>query len=111
MRGEAAVNFCPWYALADAGEHAPSTPGVFQVRLAQGLLEYPRGKSAMIHYGVGQDVRAAARAFAGAHPGVDWLCRHAEELTARERVIGLEAAFEALVGSFVQRFGTPPRLP
>jgi hypothetical protein len=109
------VNFCPWYALADAGAHAPSTPGVFQVRIARGLLDYPRGKSAMIHYGLGQDVRAAAQAFAAAHPGVDWLCRHAEELTARERALGLEAAFEAafeaLVGSFVQRFGTPPRLP
>lgn len=105
------MNFCPWYALADAGAHAPSTPGVFQVRITQGLLDYPRGKSAMIHYGWGQDVRAAAQGFAAVHPGVDWLCRHAEELTARERALGLEGAFEVLVSSFVQRFGTPPRLP
>ena len=105
------MRFCPWYPLADAGAHAPSTPGVFQVRIAHGLVDYPRGKSAMIHYGWGQDVGATAQAFSAAHPGVDWLCRHAEELTARERAIGLDAAFEALVGSFVQRFGTPPRLP
>lgn len=105
------MNFCPWYALADAGEHAPATPGVFQVRLGHGLLDYPRGKSAMVHYARAEDVRAAAQAFAAAHPGVDWLCRHAVELTARERVLGLDGAFEALLGSFVQRFGTPPRLP
>jgi hypothetical protein len=105
------VNFCPWYALADAGAHTPCTPGVFQVRMARGLLDYPRGKSAMIHYGCAQDVRAAAQAFAAAHPGVDWLCRHAVALTARELALGLDGAFEVLLGSFVQRFGTPPRLP
>lgn len=101
------MNFCPWYALAEAGSHAPPAPGVFQVRLARGLLDYPRGKSAMIHYGWGQDVRAAACAFAAAHPDVDWLCRHA--LPPPGRV--LEAELEALAGSFARRFGTRPRLP
>jgi hypothetical protein len=102
---EAAVNFCPWYPLRGAGAHAPAGPGVFQVRVARGLLAYPRGKSAMIHYGWGQDVRAAAEAFAAAYPGVDWLCRHAVG------VDGVEAAFGVLVGMFVQRFGAAPRLP
>lgn len=105
------MNFCPWYPLVEAEAYAPVTPGVFQVRIVHGLIDYPRGKSAMIHYGQGQDVRAAASAFAAAHPGVDWLCRHAVELTAREHALGLDGAFAMLVGTFAQRFGTPPRLP
>lgn len=85
-------------------------PGIFQVRIARGLIDYPRGKSAMIHYGWARDLRAAVRDFAAAHPGVDWLCRHAVELSARERELGLEGAFALLVDGFAQRFGTPPRL-
>lgn len=86
-------------------------PGVFQVRVARGLIDYPRGKSAMIHYDLARDLRAAVRAFGAAHPDVDWLCRHAVELSARERQLGLESAFALLVDGFAQRFGARPRLP
>lgn len=86
-------------------------PGVFQVRVRRGLEDYPAGKSAMIHYGWSMDMRAAVSAFAAAHPDADWLCRHAVDMTPRERHMGLEAAFAALMDGFVRRFGERPRLP
>ena len=104
------MKFGSWYPLAEAAQLAPAAPGVFQVRVAEGLVEYPRGKSAMIHYGFAEDVRAAAAAFAAAHPGVAWWCRHTiePEALAPEDAQALAAK---LLRDFTVRFGTPPSLP
>ena len=53
-----AVQFGAWIPLTallppEAGAAAPSIPtgaGVFQLRIEQGLLSYPRGRSAMVAY-------------------------------------------------------------
>lgn len=37
----------------------PRGAGVFQLRVTQGLLSYPRGRSAMVAYGAGLDAGAA----------------------------------------------------
>jgi hypothetical protein len=104
------VRFCPWYPLADAGAHAPAEPGVLQLRLARGLLDYPTGKSAMVGYADAADVRAAAIALGAAHAGRDILCRHLIEIGLDEAVE--PAAFRAkLEAEFVRRFGAPPALP
>jgi hypothetical protein len=81
---------------------------VIQVRLAEGLLDYATGKSAMVHYEHAADARAAAVALALAHPA-GFLCRHLE-------IEGVEhvdlAAFHAKVKEeFVRRFGSPPAFP
>jgi hypothetical protein len=103
------VRFCPWYPLADAAAHAPAAEGVLQLRLAEGLVEYPTGKSAMVHYEHAGDVRAAATALAGAHAALGLLCRHLE-IEPGDRVDA--AAFHAKVNDeFIRRFGSPPRLP
>lgn len=100
------MRFCPWYPLAAAAEHAPAGPGVFQVRIAEGLLDYPRGKSAMVHYEHAEDVRAAAMALASARPGEALLCRHLE--IEPGDAVDL-AAFHAKVREeFVRRFGREP---
>src|SRR5262245_36119061 len=70
------VRFCPWYPLADAAAHTPAAEGVLQLRVAEGLLEYPQGKSAMVHYEHAKDVRAAATVLAARHAGEALLCRH-----------------------------------
>ena len=104
------MRFCPWYPLAEAGAHAPAAEGVLQVRLATGLLDYPRGKSAMVHYEHAADVRAAATALAAAHRSTsDLLCRHLE-IEAGEPV-DLEAFHAKVREEFVRRFGTPPAFP
>jgi len=102
--------FCPWYPLSDAGAHAPAAEGVLQVRIADGLLDYPRGKSAMVHYEHAADVRAAATALArrvGDSGGL--LCRHLE-LEAGERS-DAATIYEKVRDEFVRRFGAPPGFP
>ncbi len=108
--------FVPWYPLSDVALHAPETAGVFQVRLASGLINYPRGKSAMVHYGWGPNVRAAALDYAGRHPqaGGDWLCRHLSDEDTPHRLgseASVEAEFAKLLAAFVNRFGQPPHPP
>ena len=97
------MRFCPWYPLAEADAHAPAGEGVLQLRLADGLLDYPRGKSAMVHYEHAPDVRAAAARLAARHGGRAILCRHLEpgdEAPARVHARVLD--------QFVRRFGAPP---
>jgi hypothetical protein len=102
------MRFGPWYPLADAAHHAPAGPGVFQIRLAEGLRDYPTGKSAMVHYAAATDLRAATTAFAAAHADRPWLCRHTIEMTAADEARAA-AHHEQLVRDFTARFGSAPR--
>ena len=99
------MRFGPWYSLDDAAAHAPGSESVLQLRLAGGLRDYPRGKSAMVHYEHARDARAAAVALARTHAGSGLLCRHLIEIADGVDV----AAFHAkLVADFVRRFGSHP---
>ena len=103
------MRFGPWYPLAEAANHAPAAEGVLQLRLVSGLLDYPTGKSAMVHYEHAADLRASATALATAHPRLALLCRHLE-IEGGEHVD--LAAFHAKVREeFVRRFGSPPAFP
>ena len=77
---------------------------MLQVRLATGLVDYPTGKSAMVHYEHAADVRAAATVLAASHAGEDLLCRHLE-IQPNEPVSSFHAK---LLGEFIRRFGSPP---
>jgi hypothetical protein len=102
------MEFDRWYPLASAELHAPSGPGVFQVRIRTGLVDYPRGRSAMVHYGAADNVRVAVRAFANEHPQADWLCRH---LLEGDGAGAAEAVAARLIRNFAARFGRPPTPP
>jgi hypothetical protein len=104
------MRFCPWYLLADGGAHAPPSPGMFQVRIADGLLDYPGGKSAMVHYETADDLRASIVAFAARHADAGWLCRHTIEMSG-DPVEDAQALYARLVGEFRARFGSAPRFP
>lgn len=99
------MRFGPWYPLRDAGANAPAAEGVLQIRLATGLVDYPRGKSAMLWYGHSTDTRAAALAQAAAHAGKDLVCRHLIEIVD---ATDLAAFCAKLMDDFVHRFGTRP---
>lgn len=101
------MRFGPWYPLAEAGDRAPAAPGVLQVRLASGLIDYPRGKSAMVHYAHAADVRAAALAWSAAHGAPGLLCRHLVESDG----MSPPALCDRLVSDFVHRFGAAPGVP
>jgi hypothetical protein len=101
------MRFGPWYPLADARDLAPAAEGVLQLRLAAGLLDYPRGKSAMVHYAHAGDVRAAAAAWAASHGADGIVCRHLiEDGGAAPAVL-----YARLLDEFVRRFGASPRRP
>jgi hypothetical protein len=102
---DAAVRFCPWYPLADAAAHAPPRAGMLQLRVATGLRDYPRGKSAMVAYAHAADVRAAAIALAADHANAGLLCRHLDD---EGEPVDAAAVHHRLVAEFVRRFGTTP---
>jgi hypothetical protein len=117
------VRFCAWYPLANAGQQAPAGEGILQIRLASGLVDYPRGKSAMVHYEHAPDVRAAALAFGaasarakggvvdGARWGGELLGRHLIERDAAGEDRAWPTIYAKVLGEFVRRFGSPPVMP
>jgi hypothetical protein len=98
------MGFGRWFPLDQAPAHAPAGPGVYQIRLASGLLSYPTGRSAMVHYGAARDLRTAVADLARAHAGRDWLCRFAEPAAPDDLLADLQAAFS-------RRFGALPGIP
>ncbi len=98
------TDFVHWYSLQDAGKHAPLGPGVFQIRIPHGLLTYPSGKSAMVHYALAKDLRGEIARVAAAHSELDFLCRHQ---SSEEPAVLLEF----VQTQFVSRFGTAPSWP
>ena len=102
------MKFGSWYPLAAAGDNAPPSPGVLQLRLAAGLLDYPRGKSAMVWYEHAANVRDAAAVLATRFAGRPFVCRHLIEI---DGAVDLAAFYAKLRDDFVRRFGAPPHLP
>lgn len=102
------MRFTPWYPLAEASQHAPAAGGMFQLRLASGLIDYPKGKSAMVYYAAADDVRAAAMAFAVGYRGALLWCRHLE---CDGDAVDFRAFYARLVQEFARRFGSPPKVP
>ena len=79
---------------------------MLQIRVAEGLIDYPRGKSAMVHYAYAPSARAAAVGLAAELAGRELWCRHVIEHDAG---VDLSAFFAKTLREFVQRFGTEPR--
>lgn len=98
------MRFCSWYTAEEIAARAPEGPGVFQVRVAE-LLRYPKGRSAMIHYGHGEALRETMQAWAEARGPADARYRHAEELGSRTPA----QALARIESRFVDRFGERPR--
>jgi hypothetical protein len=102
------MRFGPWRPLVEAPDAAPVGPGVLQAR-GEALLDFPRGKSAMVLYAASAPDeglqsylrgRGAARLATAGQLGACWVrfggsTRPAEEL-------------ERLLRLFVERFGAAP---
>lgn len=98
------MRFSSWYGPDHIAERAPEGPGVFQVRAEQ-LRSYPTGRSAMVHYGEADDLRATMLAWASANGFAGARYRHADML-ARPPA----DALATLISRFESRFGSPPTL-
>ena len=101
------MRFVRWYPLAQASGHAPEGPGVYQIRVSHRLIDYPRGKSAMVHYGAAGNVRQAVARLAAQAPEPELLCRHAVELSPGE-LSNPSLALQPLLDQFRRRFGAEP---
>ena len=108
--GGIAMMFGRWYPLAGAGTGVPEEPGLFQLRVPKGLISFPRGKSAMIHYGASDNIQNSIADLAAQWGDRDWLCRHTVELLNSERA-DLDAALASLLSRFEHRFGARPSMP
>jgi hypothetical protein len=98
------TSFVPWYPLAQAGQHAPAAPGVYQIRVSKGLIDYPTGKSAMVCYGTSQNLREELSRQGQERDGAAFLARHQQTSQAAE-------LFEMIMERFRQRFGAEPEWP
>jgi hypothetical protein len=103
------LRFGAWIALDEAV--APEGPGLLQVRRgagADGIGDYPRGKSAMVRYdaddaALAEALRRTRAALAGAEGPL--FVRFA----APERGVAPSESLRRLVDDFTARFGAPPR--
>jgi hypothetical protein len=103
------MRFTPWYPLAEASCHAPSGPGVYQLRVRSGLRQYPTGKSAMVRYGFADELQACLGQLASEPALAELLCRHGEELSPAEAA-DPRAALVELERAFERRFGSQPSM-
>ncbi|MCU1283396.1 MAG: hypothetical protein JWM53_6942 [bacterium] len=95
------MTFGRWQKLAAAT--VPRRRGVLQARIADGLVDYPRGKSAMVYYDADEDLSLAlARLGAAIPPGADVLVRFAECTDPAHELARTLSDFE-------RRFGSRPR--
>ena len=121
-RAEALLRFPPldmrphYYGVCGSvrGTRSP-TPGIaprrpramLQLRLASGLLDYPRGKSAMVHYEHAADRPGGGDGVGGARTArTGIVCRHLIETDAATDLV---AFYAKLSDEFVRRFGASPR--
>jgi len=94
------MTFGRWQKLPAAT--VPRRRGVLQARVADGLVDYPTGKSAMVYYDADDDLsQALMRLGAVVPPGADVLVRFAECADPR-------AELARLVDDFTRRFGSQP---
>ena len=102
------MQFGSWFPLDSA--EVPQAPGVFQIRVERGLLGYPRGKSAMVAYGAGADLRAAVQELL--RGAVGERARAHAPLLVRWVVLAPAsepgAVLSRLRERFVAQFGAPP---
>jgi hypothetical protein len=81
------MNFGSWLPLAQLQkEQVPTGPGLYQLRVATGLIPYPTGKSAMVAYGGGEDVADTLQLFLDSEKG----------------------AYAKSLGELLVRFAVPP---
>jgi hypothetical protein len=93
------MTFGRWQPLAEAEAHGA---GVLQARLAQGLHQYPRGKSAMVYYDADEDLGRALGRLRAIGAGRD------QVWTRTAACADPTGELLRLVDRFTRQFGAPP---
>jgi hypothetical protein len=101
------MRFSEWKPLEAIGATAPSESGLFQIKIRDGLLDYPNGKSAMFYYGYANKLSSGLLKFL--HEILPRLEVNPEALVIRwTPALDTEARFQKLLNSFVNNFGALP---
>ncbi|MBL4636761.1 MAG: hypothetical protein JKY56_23120 [Kofleriaceae bacterium] len=95
--------FVHWYLLAES-QMVPATSGMFQIRVESGLIDYPKGKSAMVYYGCAENMQLEIVKIAAQREAENFLCRH--QSTGEPAVL-----LERMRNRFRERFGVFPSWP
>lgn len=102
--------FSSWYPLTEEGiQHAPEAEAAIQIKVADGLVDYETGKSAMVCYFFAADRadRALAERFSDEveSPGARGLGELKFRILEGEQ---LQDTLADLLFKFVRNFGEPP---
>ncbi|MFQ5604993.1 MAG: hypothetical protein ACE5HS_17125 [bacterium] len=101
------MRYSDWTTLANTETEAPAQNGLFQIKVKDGLVNYPRGKSAMFYYGFAENLSQGLQNFRS---------RILPLLEVNESVLlirwlateNTEAQFQNYLNSFFNNFGALP---
>jgi len=57
------MRFSDWLTFDEIAEQVPVEPGLFQIKIREGLMSYPQGKTAMFYYGYSEDLNYGLQKF------------------------------------------------
>lgn len=101
------MRFCEWQLLETISMAAPDEGGLFQIKIRDGLLKYPSGKSAMFYYGFATNLNRGLLKFL--NEILPLLEASTDALVIRwMSAADFEARFQNLLNSFVSTFGALP---
>jgi hypothetical protein len=99
--------YSDWLTFDEVEIAAPEDPGLFQIKLREGLLAYPSGKSAMVYYGYSENLYEGLTYFRNAYlPFIEL----AEDVIVVRYMPApdFEARFKKHLGFFHNNFGSMP---
>lgn len=101
------MRFSDWHTFDELAEQVPAEPGLFQIKIREGLLSYPQGKTAMFYYGYSEDLNYGLQKF---HENIlPILNMESEILFARWMAVeDFEVRFKNLLDFFHSNFGSFP---
>lgn len=101
------MRFSEWKSLETISADAPHDAGLFQIKIREGLLNYPNGKSAMFYYGFAQNLNRGLLKFLSEI--LPLLEVNTDALFIRWMPASdSDARFQNLLNSFVANFGALP---
>src|SRR3990172_6338055 len=102
------MKFCDWLSFNNIQTESPDQPGVFQVKIKKGLIDYPTGKSAMFYYGYTNNLNKGLAQFCTEILPV--LNIDSDLIVMRWLVVSdTETQFKKYMDLFLTKFGSLPQ--
>ncbi|MFQ5769490.1 MAG: hypothetical protein ACE5HX_03070 [bacterium] len=99
--------FSNWITFDGIAANVPATSGLFQIKVREGLLTYPQGKSAMFYYGLAVNLSRGLQKFR--HEILPLLEINEDALLIRWLLVeDIPTRFQNHLNAFLANFGTMP---